>query len=130
MPEIHCIEEWRPVVGYEFEFSVSSNGRIRRESGRFPSAIGRIIKGTKHRVKQDKPNNHYIRVSFRRWHRRFMHVVVAEAFIGPCPFGKSINHKNGNKMDNRIENLEYITFSENVAHAWRTGLIPRKGVPQ
>ena len=51
-----------------------------------------------------------------------VHRLVAEAFI-PCVEGKTqINHLNGNKKDNRIENLEWVDAGENIRHVWRTGL--------
>lgn len=49
-----------------------------------------------------------------------VHRCVLAAFIG-CD-DRQVNHKNGIKSDNRLENLEYVTSSENVKHAYRTGL--------
>lgn len=48
----------------------------------------------------------------------FVHRVVLSAFRGPIPEGKQVNHKNGIKTDNRLENLEAVTASENVLHAY------------
>ncbi len=51
-----------------------------------------------------------------------VHRLVLVAFVGPCPEGLEVNHKNGIKTDNRLANLEYVTRSENNLHAFRTGL--------
>ena len=52
-----------------------------------------------------------------------VHRLVMLAFVGRCPVGCNVNHKNGTKTDNRLENLEYITFSGNSQHASDTGLM-------
>ena len=49
----------------------------------------------------------------------FIHRLVAAAFLGERPEGMQVNHKNGNKQDNRLENLEYVTASDNALHARR-----------
>lgn len=54
-----------------------------------------------------------------------VHNIVAECFLGPRPEGLTVNHKNGIKTDNRVENLEYISSSENVSHAFRSGLVSK-----
>lgn len=48
-----------------------------------------------------------------------IHKLVASAFIGNCPVGLEINHKNGNKSDNRAINLEYVTKSYNTKHGYK-----------
>jgi hypothetical protein len=56
-----------------------------------------------------------------------IHSLVALAFLGPRPVGKQINHKDGVKTNNRVNNLEYVTGSENMKHALRTGLTQQLG---
>ena len=53
----------------------------------------------------------------------YIHRLVAEAFIGPVPEGKEVNHKNLNKADNRPENLEYVTRKQNIHHAMAAGVM-------
>lgn len=56
-----------------------------------------------------------------------VHRLVAAVFLGPCPEGYDVNHKNGIKSDNRPRNLEYVTRSENLRHAFALGLKTHKG---
>ena len=57
-----------------------------------------------------------------------VHKLVTEAFFGKRPDGKQVNHKNGVRNDNSLFNLEYVTGSENMLHAYRTGLqLPVRG---
>ncbi len=57
-----------------------------------------------------------------------IHSLVAETFIGERPNGLFINHIDGNKLNNCVSNLEYVTPKENINHAHSIGLFPsRKG---
>lgn len=113
---ISQIEEWRPVVGREKFYSVSSGGRIRSEYDtiRHPA---RILEGY-----IDKAG--YVRLGLHKPIPRtvFLHHVIMDAFVGARPNGMEVNHKNGVKADNRPSNLEYVTPGDNQRHAYRTGL--------
>jgi hypothetical protein len=52
----------------------------------------------------------------------YVHVLVAKYFIGSCPRGKEVNHKDLNKGNNRVDNLEYKTHKKNIHHAIRNGV--------
>lgn len=112
-------EEWRTIPGYEGFFSVSNNGRVRRDIGGSPSTYPGKIR------KQQACPRGYMKVSLWRdgaasTHR--IHKLVMLAFVGAYPDGHNINHKDGNPSNNALSNLEYVTYKENSQHAVRTGL--------
>jgi hypothetical protein len=110
-------EEWRPVVGWEDKFEVSSLGHVRRISS------GDIM--TEYPTGPDyKTGGGYRMVCFGHDKLRRIHRLVAEAFLGPCPPGHECNHIDGIKFNNRLENLEWVTPAQNGHHASVAGLMP------
>ncbi len=124
--------EWKAVpgsVGYE----VSDAGEVRRQA---VTQTVRMSDGTvryrPHAARVLKPRKHSqgyravaIAMEDGTFKQRTIHSVVMEVFVGPRPKGMWINHKNGDKTDNRLENLEYCTASDNQRHAVATGLAPK-----
>ena len=117
-------ERWKVIDGFK-DYMVSTKGRIMS----LPRTIIKID-GRKRRhpgmiMKKLNYTNGYEFIAMRRdgeSHQRSVHRLVAAAFI-PNPNNKpQVNHINGVKDDNRIENLEWCTMGENNAHAYRTGL--------
>lgn len=92
-------------------------GYFVREDGAVRSKTGKTLKLTVSK------KTGYVCLSKGLCHR-----LVWETFNGEIPKGLAINHKNGIKTDNRLVNLELVTYSENMIHAFRTGLAkPGKG---
>jgi hypothetical protein len=113
-------ETWLPVVGFVGTYMVSSMGRV-KSLKRARVLNDRILVPT-------TDGEHYLTVGLsdkangRRQRTHSIHVLVADAFI-PNPDGlKDINHKNADKTDNRLVNLERCTRSENMKHAVKLGL--------
>lgn len=113
-------EIWKDVKGYEGLYRVSNLGKVKSMA----KIIGRRYVGER-LLKQRISTQGYKMVSFCKNYKIFnasVHRLIAEAFI-PNPLNKPfINHKNGIKTDNRIENLEWCTQSENVSHDYKIGL--------
>lgn len=79
---------------------------------------------------QDK-NGYYRVVLSDNGDRQYIkiHQIVTNQFIGRCSGDMVINHKDGNKHNNSVENLEIITATENIKHAWDTGLTSKEQNP-
>lgn len=108
-------EQWKPVVGYEGIYEVSSEGRVRSLVTRGRWAAGRILRSTPH------PNGYRMVGLWKNGQREvvLVHRVVAFAFLGAPPPEHEVNHHNGDKTDNRARNLEWVTKGENRRHAYR-----------
>ena len=131
-------EIWKDVVGYEGRYIVSNMGRVwsltRRVKecgrgkcgvlGRFLQTGPRLSPPNKGRLQERNwyPVVNLSKSNIGSCHQ--VHALVWAAFIGTPDRSLEINHKNGIKYDNRLENLEVITHGDNVRHAFRTGLVP------
>ena len=118
-------EMWKWIPNYEGLYQASNHGRIKRVRSEKKDARNRT------RIKNEvilKPylNNtdrELVRLSKNGKTKTFLvYRLVAITFI-PNPLNKkTINHINGNHKDNKIENLEWCSFSDNMKHSWDNGL--------
>lgn len=109
--------QWKSIAGHEGRYAVSDEGLIMSMDYKGSGLPGLL-----------KPGNcrGYLTVEIAK-KRYTVHRLVAAAFLGLRPTGMQINHRNGVKSDNRAENLEYVTGSANMQHAFATGLQSNAG---
>lgn len=112
-------EIWKDVVGYSGVYDVSDFGRV-RSLDRL-TLVGSRWKGRI--LKQSPATGGHLTVSLcnRKQKTRFVHQLVCEAFIGPCPDGMEVCHGPNGKLDNSISNLRYGTRSDNEKDKIRDG---------
>lgn len=118
------VEIWKPIKDYEGLYEVSNHGKIKRVIGwkgtngayRKPSGLIAENNTSKRGYKE-------VRLCKNGETRDFkIHRLVAQAFI-PNPHNlPQVNHIDGNKGNNRVDNLEWVTSQQNIKHAYQIGL--------
>lgn len=135
----YTTEIWKDVQGYEDYYQVSNFGRVKSLQRKVPYFSSMSQKHTTFTVKEcilkkvSIPSGYlFVRISkLNKYKNFYVHRLVAQAFI-PNPGNKAyINHKDGVKTNNHIDNIEWATPSENAIHALATGLkVSQKGEDQ
>lgn len=117
------MEIWKDIKGYEGLYQVSNLGRVK-------SLARKVIKayGAEHNLKEklrvinsDNVGYQVVRLHNGKGKTFKVHRLVAKAFLGE-PNGLEVNHIDGDKSNNKVENLEYCTRGENLKHCWDNGL--------
>lgn len=116
------IEIYKDVVGYEGLYQVSNLGNVKRISN-YKCVNKKYLDNYTLKPLDNGKGYYRIKLCKNNLSKRVMlHRIIAEAFIPNPNNYKTINHINGDKKDNRIENLEWCTQSQNVLHAFKNGL--------
>ena len=113
-------EKWKPIDNFP-NYAISNRGRVRSCNATVYSKAKRISKMLKPSIN----SNGYFKVCLYKHGKRTtckIHCLVLETFVSKRPTNLVCNHKDGDKLNNNVENLEWITQGENNLHAYRTGL--------
>ena len=124
---------WKIIPNTNNNYLAHPNGDIKRADGvvNFGSQIRPV--GGKILSPKTKSNGYKevnLMIERNKGVSKYVHRIIATTFLGEIPKGFNINHKDGNKSNNNLDNLEIVSFSENIKHAYRNGLIksnPPKG---
>jgi hypothetical protein len=124
MQDIEITEVWKDIKGFEGHYQVSNLGNVR--------SCDRVRKGRGDSVVplKGKLMNFKLKFGYREVHLRnnevnvywTVHRMVAKAFIPNPDNLPVVNHKDGNKLNNKVDNLEWATFQQNAIHAIENGL--------
>lgn len=130
------MENWKPIVGYEGIYSVSDKGNVRSDKRTVykPDRSGNI-KPFNYKEKQLKlykkiykkkgcsPRYEISLCKDGKRKGKFVHRLVAEAFIPNPKNLETVNHKDGNPLNNNVDNLEWLSNADNIRHAFNSGLM-------
>lgn len=115
------MEVWKDIDGYNGKYQVSNLGNVRsfsrwKNGGLLKPGINTNGYYSVNLVKDGRKNTQLINI----------HRLVAMTFLDNPKGLREVNHKDGNKLNNAVDNLEWVDRFENIRHAVRTGLIPYK----
>ena len=117
------MEQWKDIDGYNGKYQVSNFGEVRSFS---PWSKGRTLKGGKTKG-NPQPYRWVALVGKGRSDIKtfYIHKLVAKAFLPNPNNYDEVNHKDGNTLNNHVDNLEWCTHKQNMEHASKTGVMSR-----
>lgn len=127
-------EIWKDIEGYEGLYQVSSLGRVKSLERiiKSKSALGKIFicRRQKEKILDCFKSGGYLLVGLNKQNKQkmiYLHRIVCLSFLENPENKPCINHKNGIKTDNRVDNLEWCTYKENMSHAINNNLAGQLG---
>ena len=119
------METWKPVKGFEKYYEASNTGKIKRRDGLTFYKDGRVARFSETILRPTLNHKGYEKVYLSvesKKYSRYVHRLIAQTYI-PNPENKiTVNHKDCNKRNNAVENLEWLTNTENMQHAFASGI--------
>lgn len=119
------IEIWNIIEGHNGRYEVSNLGNVKSNDISITRSYGKIVRFKGKMLNLTDNGNGYLRIRLQSETNEkayYVHQLVAKAFIENVNFKNNINHKDGNKKNNNVSNLEWVTHKENNIHAVATGL--------
>lgn len=117
-------EEWRPVVGHEKAYEVSSLGRVRSLDRLVKNGPGSSRRCRGQLLRPGRLNGGHLTVAIGKGNSRLVHHLVLEAFVGPRPPGHEACHEDDTADHNVLDNLSWGTRTKNLLDAVRNGKKP------
>lgn len=116
---------WKPILKFNGEYEVSNTGLVRSTDKNILKSNGKTYFRKSKILRPAKTKDGYLQVgiSFQnKLSSHKIHRLVAVSFICGQENKTDVNHKDGNKLNNFVENLEWVTKSENTKHAYENNL--------
>lgn len=117
---------FKDIIGYENEYQISKTGIVRSKDRICVDSLGRRRFREGIVLSPDIAQNGYYRVTLAKngvKKQKYLHRLIAIHFIDNPENFPQVNHKDGNKLNNSIDNLEWCTNQHNIIHAYKLGLI-------
>lgn len=117
---------WKDIVGFEGFYEISDSGLVRSRDRNSVDSLGRKRYRYGMILNPDVAPNGYYRVTLAKNGKKvqkYLHRLLAEHFIPNPQKFPQVNHKDGNKLNCSLDNLEWVSVKENVIHAYKHGLI-------
>lgn len=123
------MEFWKDIKGFEGYYQVSTFGRIKRKLNKTIYKDGRVAIFAETILKYSVSKKGYLLVYLSVKSKKYtktVHRLVADTFIENPHNKETVNHKNCNKQDNHINNLEWMYNLENMRHAFKNGVFDER----